>query len=113
MHTGQEFKITISYTVFPRINAPGVNFKIRDFRGAFIRGGRLFEVGHLFQNFKNSGNRMWTYKKKKTFMPCDQCYLHCDMLTNYSHTYKNQLKLKYRKGFLRLVWPGIRNCLIK
>ena len=76
-------------TVFPRINARGVYFKIRDFRGAFIRGGRLFEGGRLFQNFKNSGNRIWTYKNKKTFMPCDQCYLHCDMLTNYSHTYKN------------------------
>ena len=70
-------------TVFPRINARGVYFKIRDFRGTFIRGGRLF------QNFKNSGNRIWTYKNKKTFMPCDQCYLHCDMLTNYSYTYKN------------------------
>ena len=30
-------------TVFPRINARGVYFKSRDFRGAFIRGGRLFE----------------------------------------------------------------------
>ena len=70
-------------TVFPRINARGIYFKIRDFRGAFIRGGRLF------QNVKNRGNRIWTYKNKKTFMPCDQCYLHCDMLTNYSHTYKN------------------------
>ena len=82
------------YTVFPRIDARGVSFKIRDFMGAFIRGGRSFEEGvysrgRLFQNFKNSGNRIWTYKNKKTFMPCDQCYLHCDMLTNYSHTYKN------------------------
>ena len=75
--------LSVIHTVFPRINARGVYFKIRDFRGAFIRGGRLF------QNFKNSGNRIWTYKNKKTFMPCDQCYLHCDMLTNYSHTYKN------------------------
>ena len=29
------------YTVFPRINARGVYFKIIDFK--FIRGGRLFE----------------------------------------------------------------------
>ena len=35
-------------------------------------------------------------------MPCDQCYLHCDMLTNYSHTYKDQLKLKYRKDFFKV-----------
>ena len=84
----------IDDTVFPRINARGVYFKIRDFRGPFIRGGRSFEGARLFQNFKNSGNRIWTYKNKKTFMPCDQCYLHCDMLTNYFHTYKNQLKQK-------------------
>ena len=69
-------------TVFPRINARGVYFKIRDFREAFIRGGRLFEAGRLFQNFKNSENRIWTDKNKKTLMPCDQCYSHCDMLTN-------------------------------
>ena len=75
-------------TVFPRINARGVYFKIRDFRGVHSRG-RLFEAGRLFQNFKSSGNRIWTYKNKKTFMPCDQCYLHCNMLINYSHTYKN------------------------
>ena len=38
------------HTVFPRINAWGVYFKIRDFRGAFIRGGRLLEGGgRLFQ----------------------------------------------------------------
>ena len=36
-------------TVFPRINARGVYFKIRDFRGAFIRGGRLFEGGVYFK----------------------------------------------------------------
>ena len=69
-------------TVFTRINARGLYFKIRDFREAFIRWGRLFEAGSLFQNFKNSENRIWTYKNKKTFMPCDQCYSHCDMLTN-------------------------------
>ena len=89
-HTYRLKMLVYIYIVFPRINARGVYFKIRDFRGAFIRGGRLFEGGRLFQNFKNSGNRIWTYKnKKKTFMPCDQCYLHCDMLANYSHTYKN------------------------
>ena len=79
----QTLKLVEKVTVFPRINARGVYFKIRDFRG------RLFKAGRLFQNFKISGNRIWTYKNKKTFMPCDQCYLHCDMLTNYSHTYKN------------------------
>ena len=36
-----------SDTVFPRINARGVSFKIRDFRGTFIR------------NFRNSGNRIF------------------------------------------------------
>ena len=89
------------------------NYRISSNNISEILGGRSFEGGRLFQNFKNSGNRIWTYNNKKTFMPCDQCYLHCDMLTNYSHTYKNELKLKYRKDFLRLVWPGIRNCLIK
>ena len=29
-----------------------VYFKIRDFRGAFIRGGRLFEVGRLFEEIR-------------------------------------------------------------
>ena len=49
---------TQPHTVFPGINAPGVYFKIRDFMG------RSFE-GRLFQNFKNSGNRIWTYKIRK------------------------------------------------
>ena len=39
----------IQYTVFPQINARDVYFKIRDFRGAFIRGGRLFEGGVYFK----------------------------------------------------------------
>ena len=30
----------------------GVYFKIRDFRGAFIRGGRLFEAGRLFEEIR-------------------------------------------------------------
>ena len=30
----------------------GVYFKIRDFRGAFIRGGRLFEAGCLFEEIQ-------------------------------------------------------------
>ena len=34
-----EHVLSSSNTVFPRINARGVYFKIRDFRGAFIRGG--------------------------------------------------------------------------
>ena len=44
-----------SLTVFPQINAPGIYLKIRDFRG------------HLFQNFKNSGQNM-DIQNKKTFM---------------------------------------------
>ena len=30
----------------------GVYFKIRDFRGAFIQGGRLFEAGRLFEEIR-------------------------------------------------------------
>ena len=29
-----------------------VYFKIRDFRGGFIRGGRLFEAGGLFEEIR-------------------------------------------------------------
>ena len=29
-----------------------IYFKIRDFRGAFIRGGRLFEAGRLFEEIR-------------------------------------------------------------
>ena len=63
-------------TVFPRINARGVYFKIRDFRGRSFEGG-VYSRGRLFQNLKNSGNRIWTYKNKKTFMPVN-CVLQND-----------------------------------
>ena len=35
-----------------RLFEGGVYFKIRDFREAFIRGGRLFEAGRLFEEIR-------------------------------------------------------------
>ena len=35
-----------------RLFEGSVYFKIRDFRGAFIRGGRLFEAGRLFEEIR-------------------------------------------------------------
>ena len=42
-------------TVFPRINARGVYFKIRDFRGAFIRGGVYFKIRDFRGTFIRGG----------------------------------------------------------
>ena len=37
------------YTVFPRINARGVYFKIRDFRGRSFEGGVYFKISKIVE----------------------------------------------------------------
>ena len=65
-----EFVKIMLHTVFLRIDAPGVYLKFRVFKWAFIQGGCLF------QNFKNSGNRIWTNKIRKPPCPVFMLFAH-------------------------------------
>ena len=38
-----------THTIFPRINAQGVYFKIRDFRGRLFEGGVYFKISKMVE----------------------------------------------------------------
>ena len=97
-------------TVFPRINARGVYFKIRDFRG------RSFEGGRLFQNFKNSGTGYGCTKVRKHSCPVINVICtaksrsHCRILDrepNYMKTKYSHFEIEHELSEERILMPYV------
>ena len=80
--------------------------------------------GRLFQNFKNSGNRIWTYKNKKTFIRRPEVGLvipghykartksrsHCKILDrelNYMKTKYSHFEIEHELSEERILMPYV------